>query len=69
MRARFRYGFSQPQPQHVTVALSGEGADELFGGYITYAADRYAARAQSVAPPIRRGLLSLLRYWPVSTTR
>ena len=52
--------------KHVTVALSGEGADELFGGYITYAADRYAAQAQSVAPPLRRGLLELLRHWPVS---
>ena len=55
--------------KHVTVALSGEGADELFGGYITYAADRYAALAQSVAPPIRRGLLGLLRYWPVSNDK
>ena len=55
--------------KHVTVALSGEGADELFGGYITYAADRYAAQAQSVAPPIRRGLLGLLRYWPVSNDK
>ena len=52
--------------KHVTVALSGEGADELFGGYVTYAADRYATRAQSIASPIRRGLLSLLQYWPVS---
>jgi asparagine synthase (glutamine-hydrolysing) len=52
--------------KHVTVALSGEGADELFGGYETYAADRYAARAQGIAPPMRRGLLSLLQYWPVS---
>jgi len=55
--------------KHVTVALSGEGADELFGGYITYAADRYAAQAQSVASPIRRGLLGLLRYWPVSNDK
>jgi asparagine synthase (glutamine-hydrolysing) len=55
--------------KHVTVALSGEGADELFGGYITYAADRYAAQAQSVAPFIRRGMLSLLQYWPVSNEK
>jgi asparagine synthase (glutamine-hydrolysing) len=55
--------------KHVTVALSGEGADELFGGYITYAADRYAAQAQSIASPIRRGLLGLLQYWPVSNDK
>jgi asparagine synthase (glutamine-hydrolysing) len=55
--------------KQVTVALSGEGADELFGGYITYAADHYAAQAQSIASPIRRGLLGLLRYWPVSNDK
>jgi asparagine synthase (glutamine-hydrolysing) len=55
--------------QHVTVALSGEGADELFGGYITYPADRYACRARSVSPGIRQGLLGLLRHWPVSNDK
>jgi asparagine synthase (glutamine-hydrolysing) len=33
----------------VTVALSGEGADELFGGYLMYKADRYR-RACSLLP-------------------
>jgi asparagine synthase (glutamine-hydrolysing) len=52
--------------QQVTVALSGEGADELFGGYITYRADRLRQRARFLPRQIRRGLVSLLRTWPVS---
>jgi asparagine synthase (glutamine-hydrolysing) len=52
--------------QRVTVALSGEGADELFGGYITYRADHLAGYARLLPEAARRSLLSALNYWPVS---
>jgi asparagine synthase (glutamine-hydrolysing) len=45
---------SRMSAKHVTVALSGEGADELFGGYITYLADKYARRARLVPRSLRR---------------
>ncbi len=53
--------------RHVTVALSGEGADELFGGYITYMADRLA-RSLRLAPggARRLALAALERFLPVS---
>jgi asparagine synthase (glutamine-hydrolysing) len=50
----------------VTVALSGEGADELFGGYVTYLADRYSRWFRQVPPQLRRAGWSVLRRWPVS---
>jgi asparagine synthase (glutamine-hydrolysing) len=52
--------------QHVTVALSGEGADELFGGYLTYLASRYARTARLVPAALRKMAIAGLRYWPVS---
>ena len=52
--------------QHVTVALSGEGADELFGGYVTYVADRLARHFRLVPAVARRAALQLLRHWPAS---
>ena len=47
------YLVSQLAADTVKVVLSGEGGDELFGGYHTYVADRLAPRVGRVAPLLR----------------
>jgi asparagine synthase (glutamine-hydrolysing) len=47
------YLVSQLAADTVKVVLSGEGGDELFGGYYTYVADRLAPRIGRAAPLLR----------------
>ena len=61
------YYLSQLTRRHVTVALGGDGGDELFAGYVTYQADKLARLYERLPGLLTRGLIpAVVRRLPVS---
>lgn len=58
------FRLSEMTRQHVTVALTGDGGDEAFGGYDRYAANMLLARFDRLPKSVRRNVARLLDRIP-----
>jgi asparagine synthase (glutamine-hydrolysing) len=61
------YLLSELTRRHVTVALGGDGGDELFAGYPTFLAEKIARWYEKLVPPfLHRQLEAWVERWPPS---
>ena len=58
------YFVAKKAAEHVTVVLSGEGADEFFGGYTIYREPLSLAAVNGLPDPLQKGLRAVSKAIP-----